>query len=84
MLLKRFLCVGYRWLSLGIRPLLFMRSEIAANLNVLEFVKIFGEICKTLVVRWSNRYGVTAPSERACTVGLALGVMQTTLVYKNG
>ena len=41
--------------------LLFMRSEIAANLNVLEFVKIFGEICKTLGVRWSNRYGVTAP-----------------------
>ena len=39
-----------------------MRSEIAANLNVLEFVKIFGEICKTLGVRWSNRYGVTAPS----------------------
>ena len=38
-----------------------MRSEIAANLNVLEFVKIFGEICKTLGVRWSNRYGVTAP-----------------------
>ena len=37
-----------------------MRSEIAANLNVLEFVKIFGEICKTLGVRWSNRYGVTA------------------------
>ena len=60
-LLKRFLCVGYRWLSLGTRPLLFMRSKIAANLNVLEFVKIFGEICKTLGVRWSNRYGVTAP-----------------------
>ena len=39
-----------------------MRSEVAANLNVLEFVKIFGEICKTLGVRWSNRYGVTAPS----------------------
>ena len=39
-----------------------MRSEIAANLNVLEFVKIFGEICKTLDVRWSNRYGVTAPN----------------------
>ena len=38
-----------------------MRSKIAANLNVLEFVKIFGEICKTLGVRWSNRYGVTAP-----------------------
>ena len=38
-----------------------MRSEIAANLNVLEFVKIFGEICKTLGVRWYNRYGVTAP-----------------------
>ena len=38
-----------------------MRSEIAANLNVLDFVKIFGEICKTLGVRWSNRYGVTAP-----------------------
>ena len=38
-----------------------MRSEIAANLNVLEFVQIFGEICKTLGVRWSNRYGVTAP-----------------------
>ena len=36
-----------------------MRSEIAANLNVWEFVKIFGEICKTLGVRWSNRYGVT-------------------------
>ena len=56
--------VGYRWLSLGIRPLLSMRSEIAANLNVLEFVKIFGEICKTLGVRWSNRYGVTAPLPR--------------------
>ena len=40
-----------------------MCSEIAANLNVLEFVKIFGEICKTLGVRWSNRYGVTAPLE---------------------
>ena len=38
-----------------------MRSEIAANLNVFEFVKIFGEIFKTLGVRWSNRYGVTAP-----------------------
>ena len=38
-----------------------MRSEIATNLNVLEFVKIFDEICKTLGVRWSNRYGVTAP-----------------------
>ena len=38
-----------------------MRSKIAANLNVLEFVKIFGDICKTLGVRWSNRYGVTAP-----------------------
>ena len=38
-----------------------MRSEIAANLNVLEFVKIFGEISKTLGARWSNRYGVTAP-----------------------
>ena len=50
-----------RWLSLGTRPLLFMRSEIATNLNVFEFVKIFGEICKTLGVRWSNRYGVTAP-----------------------
>ena len=41
--------------------LLFMRSEIAANLNVLEFVKIFGEISKTLGALWSNRYGVTAP-----------------------
>ena len=41
-----------------------MRSEIAANLNVLEFVQIFGEICKTLGVRWSNRYGVTAPLTR--------------------
>ena len=41
--------------------LLFMRSEIAANLNVLAFADIFGEICKTLGVRWSNRYGVTAP-----------------------
>ena len=37
-----------RWLSLGTRPLLFMRSEIAANLNVLEFVKIFGEICNLI------------------------------------
>ena len=38
-----------------------MRSEIAANLNVFEFVEIFGEIFKTLGMRWSNRYGVTAP-----------------------
>ena len=38
-----------------------MRSKIVANLNVLEFVKISGEICLTLGVRWSNRYGVTAP-----------------------
>ena len=45
-----------------------MRSKIAANLNVLEFVKIVGEICKTLGVRWSN-YGVTAPSQ-ACYIGM--------------
>ena len=53
-----------RWLSLvffGNTPMLLMRSEIATNLNVFKFVKIVGEICKTLGVRWSNRYGVTAP-----------------------
>ena len=48
-----------------------MRSEIAENLNVLEFVKIFGEICKTLGVRWSNRYGVTAKIEYSSEFDLA-------------
>ena len=53
--------VGYRWEHAHCYLWPCMRSEIAANLNVLEFVKIFVEICKTLGVRWSNRYGVTAP-----------------------
>ena len=59
--------------------LLFMRSEIVANLNVLEFVEIFGEICKTgLGVRWSNHYGVTAPLQRFLFTVYLLGI---TIMY---
>jgi len=37
------------------------RSEIAANLNVLQRFAFFGEIRKTLAERWLKRHGVTAP-----------------------
>ena len=50
-----------RWLSLGTRPVSCLRSEIAANTNVLEIVPKNGKIFKTLGKRWSERHGVTVP-----------------------